>query len=91
MLRAARHPIEWAFGGIKASWGILTRNIDLHLMKMPTHIIVCSVLHNYCESTMILLDEEQERVQSEKNRENANIFSNIPDLIFRDNCRSARN
>ena len=50
MLRAARNPIECAFGRLKARWGILTRKIDLDLTKAPTLIIACFVLHNYCES-----------------------------------------
>ena len=82
MLRAARNPIECAFGRLKARWGILTRKIDLDLTKVPTLIIAWFVLHNYCESNKILLDEELERVQIEKNREDANIFSNIPDPIY---------
>ena len=82
MLRAARNPIECAFSRLKARWGILTRKIDLDLTKVPTLIIACFVLHNYCESNTILLDEELERVHIEKNRKDANIFSNIPDPIY---------
>ena len=82
MLRAARNPIECAFGRLKARWGILTRKIDLDLTKVPTLIIACFVLHNYCESNMVCLDDDLERAQLEKNREDADIFSNIPDPIY---------
>ena len=82
MLRAARNPIECAFGRLKARWGILTRKMDLDLIKVPTVIIACFVLHNYCESNQVYLDEELERAQIEKNRADADIFSNIPDPIY---------
>jgi len=82
MLRSARNPIECAFGRLKARWGILTRRIDLDLTKVPTLIIACFVLHNYCESNRVCLDEELETAQLEKNRQDAEVFSNTPDPMY---------
>ena len=82
MLRAARNSIECSFGRLKARCGILTSKIDLDLTKEPTLIIVCFVLYKYYESNRVCLDEDLERAQSEKNKEDAEIFSNIPDPIY---------
>ena len=35
MLRAARNPVECAFGRLKALWSILTRKIDFKLESVP--------------------------------------------------------
>ena len=38
LLRAARNPIESAFGRLKARWGVLTKPIDLKLCSVPNVI-----------------------------------------------------
>lgn len=53
MLRAARNPIECAFGRLKARWAILTRKIDLKLETIPKVVYACFVLHNYCEKERV--------------------------------------
>ena len=48
MLRTAHNPIECAFGHLKVRWPILTRKMDLNLETIPTVVMACFVLHNFC-------------------------------------------
>ena len=58
ILRSARNPIECAFGRLKARWSILTRKMDLNLTSIPTVVLACFVLHNFCEINNDHIDAE---------------------------------
>ena len=60
----------------------MNSKVDLDSTKVPTLIISCLVLQNYCESDSVCLDEDFERVYLKKNREDAENFSNIPDPVY---------
>ena len=53
VLRAARYPIECAFGHPKARWLILTRKIDLKTATVPTVVYAWLVLYNFAEKKLI--------------------------------------
>jgi hypothetical protein len=57
MLRAARNPIECAFGRLKARWAILTRKMDFKLETIPKVVYACFVWHNYCEKNNVNVDQ----------------------------------
>ena len=48
-LSAARIAIECSFGILKARFGCLKREMDVHTSTLPYVIYACFVLHNYCE------------------------------------------
>jgi hypothetical protein len=45
LLRAARNPIECAFGRLKARWSVLTKKVDLKIGSVPVVVYACCVLH----------------------------------------------
>ena len=48
-LSSARMIIECAFGRLKARFGILTKAMDLSMDNIPSTILSCFILHNFCE------------------------------------------
>ena len=48
-LSSARMVVEYAFGQVKARFGILQRPTDLCLENAVTTIHACFILHNFCE------------------------------------------
>ncbi len=58
MLRAARNPIECAFGLLKARWALLNKKLDLSLSIIPTVVYACFLLHNLCERNQTYINEE---------------------------------
>lgn len=48
-LSSARMVVECAFGRLKARFGILRRPLDVSLTNIPTTILACFILHNFCE------------------------------------------
>ena len=82
LLRAARNPIECAFGRLKARWAILTRKMDLKLETIPKVVYACFVLHNYCEKRSVYVDEDVVNSQIEFIRRNEAEFQNNPDPIY---------
>ena len=48
-LSPARIVIECAFGGLKARFGSLRREMDNELDNLPQCINSCFILHNFCE------------------------------------------
>ena len=87
MLRAARNPIECAFGRLKARWAILTRRIDFKLESIPTIIYACFVLHNFCEVNQVKLDENLVRIQMRRNKVEEERLKNAPDHVY--SCNNA--
>ena len=57
MLRSAGNQVECAFGRLKARWRILTRPIDVNVKNVPSIILSCFVLHNYCEKRNVSVDQ----------------------------------
>ena len=86
LLRAARNPIECAFGRLKARWSLLTRSIDLKLESVPTVVHSYFVLHNYCEQNKSYVDECNVRKQAELSMANKEKYKNIPDPVH--SCNS---
>ncbi len=82
MLRAARNPVECAFGRLKARWSILTRKLDFKLEAIPKIVYSCFVLHNYCEKERTFIDQDVVDNQTELMRRNEIKFKNIPDPIY---------
>ena len=82
MLRAARNPVECAFGRLKARWAILTKKIDFKLESVPILIYTCFVLHNFCEFECCHLDENLVRMQIERNKAEEEKLKNIPDPVY---------
>lgn len=82
MLRAARNPVECAFGRLKARWSILTRKLDFKLEAIPTIVYSCSVLHNYCEKERVFIDQDVVDNQIELIKRNEIEFNNISDPIY---------
>ena len=82
ILRAARNPIECAFGRLKARWGILTRKIDFKLETIPKLVYACFVLHNFCEKNNATVDQDVVNIQIECIRKNETEYQNIPDPIY---------
>jgi hypothetical protein len=81
MLRAARNPIECAFGRLKARWAVLTKKIDLKLEKVPIIVYACFVLHNYCEQYSSYMNEDilASQIQHAKTNEET---PNLPDPVY---------
>ena len=82
MLRSARNPIECAFGRLKARWSILTRKMDLNLKLVPTVVLACFVLHNFCEVNNHDIDMELVKSQIERNQHDEAMHKNIPDPVY---------
>ena len=82
MLRAARNPVECAFGRLKARWSILTRKIDFKLESVPFLIYACFVLHNFCELESCHLDENLVRMQILRNKAEEEKLKNFPDPVY---------
>ena len=82
MLRAARNPVECAFGRLKAPWSILTRKINFKLESVPILIYACFVLHNFCELESCHLDENLVRMQIVRNKAEEEKLKNFPDPIY---------
>ena len=82
LLRAARNPIECAYGRLKARWSILTRKIDLKLESVPVLVYAFFVLHNYCERNNSYIDESQVRIQLDISKQNEIKNQNNPDPIY---------
>eukprot|EP00112_Aurelia_sp_Birch-Aquarium-sp1_P000030 Seg1000.10 transcript_id=Seg1000.10/GoldUCD/mRNA.D3Y31 product="hypothetical protein" protein_id=Seg1000.10/GoldUCD/D3Y31 len=85
MLRSARNPIKCAFGRLKARWKVLTKQSDMTLSFVPTLVMACFVLHNFCEWKNTYLDEEAIKAQIELNKTNEKYFKNIPDPVYSSN------
>ena len=81
MLRAARNPVECAFGRLKARWSILTRKIDFKLESVPILIYACFVLHNLCKFECCHLDETLVRMQIERNKAGEEKLKKILDPV----------
>ena len=58
MLRKEQNPIECAYGLLKARCGILNKKIDFKLESIPTVILTCFALHNFCERNKKGVDED---------------------------------
>ena len=58
MLRSARNQIECAFGRLRARWSILRKPINMQLSQVPTSIYACFVLHNFCETSDVAIEDE---------------------------------
>ena len=78
LLRAACNPIESAFGRLKASWGVLTKPIDLNLCSVPNVIYSCFILHNICEEHNLVLDKDL--VQMQENYRKLQKMEQLPSL-----------
>ena len=85
MLRTARNPIECAYGRLKARWGILTKRIDFKLETIPTIIMSCFALHNFCERNKKCVDEELLQRQQTFQRNVQELQENLPDKIYSGN------
>jgi hypothetical protein len=85
ILRAARNPIECAFGRLKARWAILTRKMNFKLETIPKVVYACFVLHNYCEKNNVNVDQTVVNSQIEFIRRNEAEFQNNPDPIYSSN------
>ena len=57
-MREARNPIECAYGRLKTRWGILKKKIDFKFESVPTTILTCFALHNFCERNKKGVDED---------------------------------
>ena len=80
LLRASRNQIECAYGRLKGRWQILNRPIDMKLENVPQIIYACFVLHNFCESNNMKLDDDHLQRQMEYDQQ---VQPNIaPDRIF---------
>ena len=82
LLRAARNPIECAFGRLKARWSILTKKVDLKIESVPVVVYACFVLHNYCEINKSYLDEDLVRCQIDLSERNDGQNQNIIDPVY---------
>ena len=82
ILRAARNPIECAFGRLKARWQILTRKIDLKTATVPTVVYACFVLHNFAEKNKCYVDEELVAQQIKIAKESARECNKISDPVY---------
>ena len=58
MLREEQNPIECAYGRLKARCGILNKKIDFKLESIPTIMLTCFALHNFCERNKKCVDED---------------------------------
>ena len=68
---------------MKARWRVLTKKIDLKLEDVPNLIYACFVLHNFCESKNICIDERLIQQQIDRNQSEEEIFRKyIPDSIY---------
>ena len=81
LLRAARNPIECAFGRLKARWSVLTKKVDLKIESVPVVVDTCFVLHNYCEINKSYL-EDLVRCQMELNTRNEEQNQSIVDPVY---------
>ena len=82
MVRAARNPVECAFGRLKARWSILTRKIDFKLKSVPILIYACFVLHDFCERECCHLDENLVWMQIERSKAEEEKLKTIPDPVY---------
>ena len=81
MLREARTPIECAYGRLKARWGILNEKIEFKLESIPTIILTCFALYNFCERNKKDVDEDLFQNQQIFQRNIQNSQENLPDKI----------
>ena len=58
MLRETRNPTESVYGRLKARCGILNKKIDFKLESIPTIMLTCFALHNFCERNKKCVDED---------------------------------
>lgn len=82
LLRAARNPIECAFGRLKARWSVLTKKVDLKIESVPVVVYACFVLHNYCEMNKSYVDEDLLRCQMDLNKRNEDQNPNLVDPVY---------
>lgn len=80
MLRAARNPIECAYGRLKARWQILNKRMDIGLKYVPSVIYACFVLHNICELNAMPVDADDVTRQIERERDNKQ--NTEPDRLY---------
>ena len=50
---------EVAVGRLKARWGVLRSDMDVNLPELPCIIKACYILHNFCEKSGEVCDEQQ--------------------------------
>lgn len=58
VIRSYKNQIKYAFGRLRASWSILTNQIDLKLDNTPYIIYSCFIIHNFCKLSNIQIVEE---------------------------------
>ncbi|CAB4016605.1 Hypothetical predicted protein, partial [Paramuricea clavata] len=82
LLRAARNPIECAFGRLKARWSVLTKKVDLKIESIPVVVYACCVLHNYCEINKSYVDEDLLKCQMDLYKKNEDQNRHLVDPVY---------
>ncbi|KAG1686943.1 Protein ANTAGONIST OF LIKE HETEROCHROMATIN PROTEIN 1 [Nymphon striatum] len=66
-LSKCRSVIEHAFGRLKSRWRCLAKRLDSPSDKVPTIIVSCCTLHNYCEMNNDRLEDIEVQEMSTEN------------------------
>ena len=69
-LSSARIVIENSFGRLKARFGCLHRAMDIKMEDLPSVILACFILNNYCEVKKENINEEMVKAAVDRNRAN---------------------
>ena len=68
-LSSARMVIECSFGRLKGRWGALRRPMDISIEYLPSAIVACFVLHNFCEVRGESITEDRVREECRYDKE----------------------
>eukprot|EP00112_Aurelia_sp_Birch-Aquarium-sp1_P002200 Seg1236.9 transcript_id=Seg1236.9/GoldUCD/mRNA.D3Y31 product="Protein ALP1-like" protein_id=Seg1236.9/GoldUCD/D3Y31 len=68
-LSSARMVVECAFGRLKARFGILKRAMDISMANLPSTVMACFVLHNFCEINGDHISDDQSRAATTYDKE----------------------
>ena len=68
-LSSARMVIECSFGRLKGRWGALRRAMDISIEYLPSVIVACFVLHNFCEVQGESITEDRVREECRYDKE----------------------
>ena len=68
-LSSARMVVECAFGRLKSRFGILRRAMDISMANLPSTILACFILHNFCEMNGDHMSDDQSRAATAYDKE----------------------
>ena len=68
-LSSARMVVECAFGRLKSHFGILRRAMDIGMANLPSTILACFILQDFCEMNGDHISDDQSRAVTAYDKE----------------------